>query len=292
LLIDKPVGNTFGTFLYRYRTYGGNVSASYPLSKFNRLEGGLSYNRITKENMDIPDEPMQTLQFLMPTLSLVHDNTLYGFTSPIRGKRINLTLLGTPKVGGDGISFFSALGDYRTYIKFMDDYIFVWRLSGGYSVGKNPQTFYIGGTESWINYEVENNVLPVEEIEDYAFSTPVLPLRGFNYNYRQGSKFFLMNTELRFPLFRYLVFGLLPLVFQDLQGVFFADIGSVWSNNKKLQFFEDVNGNTVTKDLLIGMGAGVRVFLLYFPFKFDVAWSYDMHKFSEPKYYISLGVDF
>ena len=46
-----------------------------------------------------------------------------------------------------------------------------------------------------------------------------------------------------------------------------------------------------TKDLLVGMGLGTRIFLLYFPLKFDVAWSYN-GIISKPKYYISLGGDF
>jgi outer membrane protein assembly factor BamA len=292
LLIDKYYGNTIVSFLNRYRTYGAGLIASYPLSKFNRIESSISYNRITRENLDLPDEPMSKLQYILPTLSLVHDNTLYGFTSPIRGKRLNITLSGTPKIGAEGVSFFSAVGDYRTYIRFLDEYNLVWRLNGGFSIGTNPQSFYIGGTEGWINYELENNVYPNEEIDDFAFSTPIMPMRGYNYNYRTGSKFVLMNTELRFPLFKYMVLGLLPIAFQNIQGVLFTDIGTVWTNNKELQLFQDINGRTVTKDLIIGMGAGIRIFLLYFPLKFDVAWSYDLHKFSVPKYYFSMGVDF
>ncbi len=283
---------TSTALLYRYRTYGVNLNASYPINKFNRIEGALSYNNLTKENLDDPNEPAEKLHYLLPIVSYVHDNTLWGYTAPVRGTRYNLTMFGTPKIGKDGVSFFSAMLDYRTYFKFFDDYSFVWRLNTGASVGKNPQNFYLGGTENWINYDVENNVYPIEDIKDFAFATPIMPLRGYNYNARSGTKFALMNAELRFPLFRYLIFGLLPLGFQNIQGVLFTDIGTVWSDNKKLQFFEKVDDRIKTKDLLVGMGFGTRIFLLYFPVKFDVAWSYDMQKFSKPKFYISLGADF
>ena len=119
-----------------------------------------------------------------------------------------------------------------------------------------------------------------------------MPLRGFDYNARSGSKFALMNAELRFPMFKYLVFGPLPLAFQNIQGVLFTDIGTVWTDNKKLQLFHKEDDRLATKDLLVGMGFGTRIFLLYFPVKFDVAWSYDFQRFSMPKYYISLGADF
>ncbi|HMQ98751.1 MAG TPA: peptidase MA family metallohydrolase [Ignavibacteria bacterium] len=288
LLIGPTLGNSQ---LYRYRTVGTDLSVSYPLSKFNRIDGALSYNHLTKENMDNPLEPTQKLDFVMPAISYVHDNTLWGYTAPIKGTRYNITLLGTPKIGSNGVSFFSAIGDYRTYFDLADDYTFVLRLNGGYSFGKNPQRFYIGGTESWINYEIQNDELPIEEIQDFAFSTPVMPLRGYNYNTRSGSKFALMNAEFRFPLFRYLILGLLPFGFQNIQGVLFADAGSVWSDNKKLQLFQNVNGFQ-TKDLLLSMGIGTRLFFLYFPMKLDIAWTYDMQKFSQPRYMISIGADF
>jgi outer membrane translocation and assembly module TamA len=101
-----------------------------------------------------------------------------------------------------------------------------------------------------------------------------------------------MNAEMRFPLFKYLIFGALPLAFQNIQGVAFLDVGTVWSNNKTLQLFHERNGSIATKDLLVGMGLGTRIFFLYFPLKFDVAWSYDFQGFSRPKYYISIGADF
>jgi outer membrane protein assembly factor BamA len=284
---------TDALLLYRYRTYGLNFSASYPIDKFNRLEGALSYNHITKENLDDPNQPAEKLQFAIPMLSYIHDNTLWGYTAPIRGTRYYLSALGTPKLGSSGVSFFTGYADYRSYFRFLDDYNFVLRLNTGISVGRNPQRFYIGGTENWINYNVATETLPIEDIQDYAFSTPVLPLRGFDYNTRSGSKFALLNAEFRFPLFKYLIFGLLPLAFQNIQGVAFVDAGTVWSRNKDLQLFtKSADGKLITKDLLMGVGIGARLFLLYFPLKFDVAWSYNMQGFSKPKYYISIGADF
>jgi Tol biopolymer transport system component len=292
LLIDVAPDSSQVLNLYRYRTYGATLNASYPINKFNRIDGGLTFNTLSKENLDDPNEPPQRLNYLVPIVSFVHDNTLFGYTAPIRGKRFNLTALGTPKIGADGVSFLSLVGDYRTYVNIVEDYTFAWRLTGGASLGPNPQRFYVGGTPNWINYELTNQRFPIESIQDFAFSTPVMPLRGFNYNARSGSKFFLMNAELRFPLLKYLVLGPLPLGFQNIQGVLFTDIASAWYNTRKLQLFSSRNGEVVTKDLLFGLGIGARIFLLYFPLKFDIAWSYDLDKFSRPKYYISLGADF
>jgi len=102
-----------------------------------------------------------------------------------------------------------------------------------------------------------------------------------------------MNVEFRFPLIKYLVTGALPILFSNILGVVYLDAGSAWNNSKELQFFaKNENGNTITKDLLMGTGLGARIFFLYFLVRFDTAWAYDVDGFSKPKYYISLGADF
>jgi len=48
----------------------------------------------------------------------------------------------------------------------------------------------------------------------------------------------------------------------------------------------------ISKDMLIGTGFGARMYFLYFLLRFDTAWTYDLDKFSKPKYYFSIGADF
>lgn len=285
-------GSGFYDYLYRYRTFGGSFSASYPISRFKRLDGHVSIENITRENLDLTIEPSTQKTLLVPSISFIHDNTTYGYTSPVSGTRYNFTALGSPKLGPDGIGFASLLGDIRNYIKLSDDYTFVTRLSGGASAGPNPQRFFIGGTENWINREYENYNLPVSNIEEYAFLSPGLPLRGFNYDRMSGSKYALLNLEMRFPIFKYLIFGALPLGFANIQGAAFVDAGTAWTDDKALKLVHKENGRTVTNDLLLGTGVGARANILGFPLMFDVAWSYDLNKFSQPKYYFSFGYDF
>jgi len=38
-------------------------------------------------------------------------------------------------------------------------------------------------------------------------------------------------------------------------------------------FTKDEMGNTVTRDLLMGMGTGARIYFLAFLLRFDVAWA-------------------
>lgn len=283
----------YGSNLFRFRNYGFVLSASYPISRFYRIDAGLSYMSVSSENLDNYLEPFRSSTFLIPTFSFVHDNTFWGYYSPIQGVRYNLTAFGNPGISNTRQSFFSLTWDYRNYLRFWYDNSFVFRLSGGLSTGANPQRYFIGGTENWINRKFATGEIPLNEPSDFAFLTPALPMRGFNYAEQIGTKYSLMNIELRMPIIRYLLTGALPILFQNILGAAFIDAGAAWDNNKQLQLFsKDEKGNRITKDLLIGTGFGLRSYFLFFLARFDVAWAYDVKSFSKPKYYFSIGADF
>ncbi|OGU45514.1 MAG: hypothetical protein A2000_01580 [Ignavibacteria bacterium GWB2_36_8] len=211
----------------------------------------------------------------------------------MEGTRYRFDVFGNPGFSKKRLSFYSLLGDYRTYFRFGTDYSFAYRLSGGYSGGSNPQRFFIGGVENWINRSFSTTDIPLESASDFAFLTAALPLRGYNYAEQIGTKYALMNLELRFPLIKYLLTGALPILFSNVLGVAYIDMGTAWDNSKQLRFFERNEENkVVARDLLMGTGMGARIFFLYFLLKFDVAWAYNVEGFSVPKYYISLGADF
>lgn len=284
--------------LYRFQTYGISLSAEYPFDRYNRLEGGMSWMSLSRENLNETYEPNQNRNLIVPSLRYVHDNTYFGYIAPINGSRYYAYLFGTPKTSDQGISFMTGMIDYRNYIRlFGTFYTFAWRLFAGTSVGSNPQKFFIGGMENWINVRFDGDFLPIRNAEDLQFLTPVVPMRGYNYNARFGNNFALLNMEFRFPMFGFLAAGPIPL-FQTFFGTAFVDVGSAWGwdwydRYVKFQAFDrDGGGSLKTRDLLVGTGFGVRMVILYFLVKLDVAWSYNLQSFSAPKYYISLGYDF
>lgn len=283
----------FNSNLFRFRNFGAVGSLSYPLNRFYRIDGGLSWLNVSSENLDNPSEQTEKVSYVIPALSFIHDNVLWGYTSPVEGSRYRFDVFGNPGLGKSKLSFYSLLGDYRTYFRFFNDYSFGFRLSGGYSGGNNPQRFFIGGIENWINRSFATTDIPIESANDFAFLTAALPMRGFDYAEKIGTKYALMNMELRFPLIRYLLTGALPILFSNILGVAFVDVGTAWNKTEQLQFFSrNQNNSIVTKDLLMGTGVGARLYFLYFLLRFDVAWAYNVDNFSRPKFYISLGADF
>lgn len=284
--------------LYRFQTSGLSLSAEYPFDRFNRIEGGLTWMSLTRENLVETDEPDQHRTLFVPSLRYVHDNSFFGYIAPINGSRYYLSLYGTPKTGGQGIGFLTGTFDYRDYLRlFGQFYTFAWRVFAGTSIGPNPQKFFMGGTENWINVRFDGDFIPVRNAEDLQFLTPVVPMRGYNYNAKFGNNFALVNMEFRFPMFGFLSAGPLPLL-QTFFGTTFVDVGSAWGRDwydryVKFQAFDrDPSGNLETRDLLIGTGVGVRMVLLYFLVRLDIGWNFNLQRFSAPNYYFSLGYDF
>lgn len=279
--------------LFRFRNYGASVNANLPLNTFYRFESGLTWFNVRGENLDDISEPVDEANFLVPSLSFVHDNVLWGYTSPIEGTRYRFDVYGNPGIANKRLSFYTFAGDHRNYLRFWTDYSFVMRFSAGYSGGANAQRFFLGGTENWINRTFATTEVPLESVSDFAFLTAALPLRGYDYAERIGTKYALMNYELRFPLIRYLVPGALPILFSNILGVAYIDAGAAWNQNEKLKLFsKNEYGSLISKDLLVGTGLGARLYLLYFLVRFDVAWAYNFDGFSSPRYYFSLGADF
>ena len=292
VLYDKGFG--YGSELYRYRTIGTNLNISYPINKFRRLEAGVSFMTITRENLDNGNEPTSRKYYIVPSFNMAFDNALYGYIYPEKGTRYYISTMISPNLGEESSEFFTIKADFRKYFKLGDNYSFAIRLNGGASYGKNPQKFYLGGIDNWINWQFENSKIPFgESIDNYAFASMVTPMRGYNFNVKDGSKFALVNLELRFPVFKYLILGALPLGFQNIMGCFFLDAGSAWNETKSLRLLRsNIYGNTVTNDLLLAPGFGSRIIFLGFPVRFDVAWKYNLHKFSDPMYMFSLGLDY
>jgi Tol biopolymer transport system component len=285
--------NDRNVYLYRFRTYGMNLAALYPVDRFNRYEFALNWYNISKENIDNTLEPMQNRFVVVPGITYTHDTSLWGFMWPVSGSRYKVSLFGTPKVGFSGLSFVNVTGDYRTYFRLGRYYSLALRLAGGGSFGQNPQKFVIGGVDNWINRTFENGYVPLENAEDYIFLQVGAPLRGYNYDARFGSKYGLFNFEFRYPLLAFLQAGPLPIGLQSLGGVMFFDMGTAWDREKDfVGITRDPQGAAVTRDLLMGMGTGARVFFLAFFVKLDVAWAWYLSHFSQPKFYISLGSDF
>ena len=278
---------------YRFRNWGLAINASYPLDLFNRVEGGLSWMNVTKENIYEVGYGNLSRMLFVPEIKYVHDNTLWAGFGPHQGSRYNIDLKGSPKLSSSGISFITLTGYFRQYVPVTNYMSLALRAAAGKSFGANPRNFFLGGTENWINPSWYNGYFPFDQPEDFAFMDFPMPLRGWAVGESKGSQFFLTNAEFRFPLFRALLAGPIPVLIQNFQGCFFFDMGGAWYGN--LSDFKstttDIDGNIKVNHLLMSTGIGTRLYLLGIPLKIDVAWRNLYYAWSEPSWLFSLGYD-
>lgn len=285
---------------YRYRQYGGRFTASYPLDKFRRFDLDLSIVGVSQADITNAEVLPVSRTLFTPSITYTKDVTIPGMLAPSGGRRFAISLSGSPLSFDDkNVRFLTVLGDARTYTSFGRGlYSFAVRLSSGASFGPTQQLFYTAGVQNWLNRNIDDvNGFPIDEVSDFIFATPILPLRGYEINALNGSYFSLVNAEFRFPLVAALLPGPLPIFpLYNLQGSLFTDVGGVWGgrglDNPFNAFRKNEQGQRVFDDMLVGMGFGLRTILLGYPVRVDFAWPHDGQSFGNREVYLSIGLDF
>ncbi|MCF8303303.1 MAG: hypothetical protein K9I94_08535 [Bacteroidales bacterium] len=194
--------------------------------------------------------------------------------------------------------------DFRYYKKIHRTFIWANRLAGSTSFGANRLIYYLGGVDNWITPKF-NQDAPVDQDQNFAYQTLATNMRGFNQNVRNGNNFAVINTELRFPLFRY--FFNRPIksgLLNHFQIVGFGDIGTAWNGWDPYSEKNTLFTNTISKGplritleeykepIVMGYGVGARTKLLGYFIRGDLAWGVEDGKIKEPQLYISLSMDF
>lgn len=299
--IDYGVGIFHSKYYYAYsdtsdhlfsdRTYGFLANAARPFSKFTRLQlDGMMLFVDRKFLSGDPGPNDQSDRVGLAALSLVHDDVTWGLTGPANGRRYRASLEWAPDGLARHISYRAFTMDFRQYTRIGGRYSFAWRATFGLSGGKTPKRFYLGGVDNWIGSTVVSN--DIYDPEGLYFSQVITPLRGWDYYGLQGTRFALMNAELRFPFVDYFAMRFpLPLALSQIAGALFTDLGGVWDGNDFRGASTD--GGFHLKDLRGSFGYGLRVNLGIAVLRFDQAWRTDLRKIaSRPKFYFSLGGDF
>ena len=287
---------------YRYRQYGAHIEASIPLDKFHRLDARIGVVGVNQADVTDVTRPSSSRTLLVPSVTYTKDTTTPGYTYPISGSRLAVSLSGAPTSFGDSsIRFGTVLFDGRLYRSFgKARYTWAMRLSAGSSFGPYQQVFYTSGVQNWLNRNFDDiNGFPLDDVADFVFATPIMPLRGFDINAANGSHFSVINAEFRFPMVAALLPGPVPIIpLYNIQGQVFADVGNVWGGrSSEGQFGSNANGSAVRRprrydDLLIGTGFGIRTLFLGYPVRLDFAWPFDGKEFGDRQTYISVGLDF
>jgi len=254
------------------REYGGACLVSYPLDRFRRID--LQLDTYLRERTlyeyyygmwYVTGEERRLV--VIPYLSAVYDNTMFGMTGPVDGLRANITYGKSIGVSPSALRFQAAVADMRRYWKLSDRYSFATRLVCAATKGRDAEPFWIGGSESVRGYE------------DYSLSGHYI---GF------------INMELRCPFVdRFDMAFPLPIQIRSLRGVLFMDLAATSDSPGELVLTEDGDRGLVLRDLKLRFGAGIRFPISFFIIKLDFAKHTDLREISRKTYvHFSLGSDF
>jgi len=231
--LGKRINYAYG--LYRFSGYfynpadlyyyeerlGGLLSISYPLSQFSRLEMRHSLSYSDKDWFYTRRQAWLNSSFI----SYINDNSLWGVSGPIEGRRINITLGNTYDFVFSEVNYLTALIDLRYYQRLSMRSAYAVRILSLLNEGSETRQFYFGG--SW-------------------------DLRGYKRWSLHGERIMLLSQELRFPLIDLIGIRLpkFSLGLNSIRGALFVDAGNAWNDN-----LDEVLGS---------FGLGVRLRLGYF----------------------------
>lgn len=190
---------------YDESAVGGLGLLRYPLSRFSRIEGTAIVEHSDRVDFTLPvDQPRRVGWIASHFLSFVHDNSLWIASGPIDGRRFSFTGGISSDFSNSRFDSFLLSGDWRRYFRLGRHSTYAVRALGFYSGGDRPRRINIGGT---------------------------LGLRGYpEFGYVVGSRAYMLNQELRFPVLTHLTLGTPfgDLDLPEIQGGLFADVGKAW----------------------------------------------------------------
>ena len=240
----------------------------YPFNRFTRIETGAQFNSISEGIVRVfqdcaqggyctdvqfaNDTTLATINYVTPTAAFVSDNTLFGNTGPVMGRRMRFQA--SKSLGR--LNFADYLVDYRRYDPIIFNTLtFATRFLGSLAIGRDEAFFpkYIGRPDFVRGYDRANF--------NYFDCTSVIGAQSTCNNQQlAGSRVAVFNEELRFPIIRRFdvgsSFGLPPV-----DGLLFYDAGLAWGAGITPHLGNAPQGFDPNKDRwpLTSWGAGLRV---------------------------------
>jgi Tol biopolymer transport system component len=311
-----------------------HYSLKYPFSEVTSIRTTLSArnDNFVFKSTDISalNAPNLTEYRAIGKIAFVFDNTRMKMTNIYYGTRFkifgeyyqemgdgsffstNLAIKDNGEVKGKGNGTngnMQVVGlDFRHSQKLSREIVWVNRFAASSSFGFEKLIYYLGSVDDWIPIGSQDKFINQEDIDftvNYRYQALAANMRGFPQNIRRGTNFAVINSELRIPVFTYLIRRPIRSKFvKNFQIIGFTDIGTAWNGlnpwSKDNVIIKDVITDgaitvTVFKDIdpiVAGYGFGVRTTLLGYFLRADWAWGVENGVSKDkPIFYLSLSLD-
>ncbi len=280
----------------------------WPFSPVVSIRGDLGYRldrTITLSREPISLEAPDLYQdYLISRYAYVYDNARKIGINLYAGLRYKVFLEYYYNLRTTPTGLYTAGVDLRKYTIIHRNLIWANRLAFGTSFGAQKLIYFIGGVDNQFAPEFDPST-PIATANNYVFQTLATNMRGFFQNIRNGDKFAVINTEIRWPIFSY--FASRPLrsdFLKNFQIVGFGDLGTAWNGlspyspeNVIGTRVEDFGGLKVILDsqkepIIAGYGIGMRIRFLGYFLRVDLAWGVEDGIILPSVWHVSLSTDF
>ncbi len=294
--------------LFRVVTYQGNYRLSYPINEVLSIRGSAILRHEQFVNLAVEQSslrnPSSTFNYAGLKGEVVFDNVIglgLNLRRGIRGK-MWAEYYRDPLNAATSFMVFGA--DIRQYQRIHRNLIWANRVAWSSSLGSERLAYFLGGVDNWMFPRSDQSV-PLDDSQNFVYQTVGTPMRGFINNARNGNSFAVINSEIRWPVFRYLFNKPLKSDFlENFQVIGFTDVGSAWTGPNPFSPENSFN-NTVIESgdlrieiennrnpVVVGYGFGLRSRLLGYFVRVDWAWGIDDGIRLPAVFYISLAMDF
>lgn len=287
-------------------------SVKYPFNELASLRGSITgrNDKSTYLSTDLNNlqKPSVFEYWGIGKLEFVYDNTrakgvnvLFGTRYKIFAEYFNRIDVTSKNINVIGL-------DFRHYIKIHRNLVWANRFAASTSGGTQKLVYYLGSVDNWINFSSSptfNPEVPVAKDQNYAYQALASNLRGFSQNIRNGNSFAVFNSEIRWPVFSYLLNRPIKNEFiNTFQLIAFGDIGTAWTGKSPYAKNNSFNIQTISQNpitvtiqreqepLVGGYGWGMRSKILGYFVRADWAWGVDDGEIKPRIFYLSLALDF
>lgn len=237
--------------------------------------------------------------------SYVFDNTIHKAINIHYGTRFKFFGEYYRQIGNENANMQVVGMDFRHYQKIHRELIFVNRLASSSSFGKQKLVFYLGSVDDWWRTgDIFDFDQPIDFSQNYRFQTLGANMRGFIQNVRNGNSFAVINSELRWPVFKYFIRRpIKSQLISNFQLIGFGDIGTAWTGFDPYSEENAINSQDIFKNpftitlknnsepIVGGYGFGLRTMLLGYFIRLDWAWGVKDQVVQDRIFYLSLSLD-
>ena len=302
------------TTLFKTHTHNIYLSYAKPITPVLALKGTLSYRYDRHVYLSTDMVTLNSKAFSQHWVSLkgeiIFDNTRRRCVNIYYGTRFKIFGEYYKELTARKSDMFVLGADFRKYTKIHRELIWANRFAASTSFGPTKLIYYLGGVDNWMGYfftkyPMFDYSIPVDPNVNYGFQALATNLRGFSQNVRNGNNFALINSEIRWPVIRYLAGHPLRSNFlNSLQVVGFGDIGTAWTGTSPWSGKNYYDSETITngpvkvtldtnrEPVVAGFGFGARMQLLGYFIRADWAWGIEDNYLMPKMFYLSFSLDF